>query len=709
MDIDIYQQCPCHPDKKIKFCCGKNIVSDLNQVMSKNRSGQSHAALDQLDRLISKEGEKDCLLTIKTHIHLSLGEIEKAKAANTTFVANNPKHTTGLQHKSMIAMAEQRVDESVNYLQDAMDSITGSELPISLAQAFRLAGLGLLQSGRVLAARAHLQFAQFLKGDQDQELLQLEMETYRMPGISAFLKSDFRLSEAPDDVPWKKTHSNVLRAMLRGQFRKALKLLQKIDQEYPNETLVKRGLAVAQSFVGDEKSQTEAWLEYAKCDGHSNWQAIEAFGVAQLLNREPDTEVIDIARVTFEINDIEKASELAISSKRLTNSEPLSDDPFGEGPAPKHSFLLLSNDQVESAADMDFDKVPLAIGEVMMYGRQTDRAARIELITVKDDNFDNVLSSMTAAFSDVTDGSPNTQKINQIDCGSHSLNWNWMLPQDINREQHEELLTKTSWNAVSKWADLKFADLDGKSLREAAKDAKSQNQVQAKLLILNEFFRSAKLKKNVGLLREDLGLPELETVDPTQVETFSVIQQEYIDVEKLDDEALLSLQTQSMTIGNVGVMKRTIPELLKRPHLDSVPRDVCYTILARNSEAPEEALEHFASARAEATKAGRPIGIYLVHEFEYRLANGLTEKLDSLIEVIQSRHMKEPEVAYELTRVLQQFGVIGTGQEAPAGGPPPAATPPAESAGGIWTPEGGGSEPAPAAESDAPSKLWIPD
>ena len=80
MDIDIYQQCPCHSEKKIKFCCGKEIVADLNQVLAKNAAGQSQAALDLLERTIKRTGPKDCLLTIQTHILISHGEIEKAKA-----------------------------------------------------------------------------------------------------------------------------------------------------------------------------------------------------------------------------------------------------------------------------------------------------------------------------------------------------------------------------------------------------------------------------------------------------------------------------------------------------------------------------------------------------------------------------------------------------------------------------------------------------
>ena len=88
MDIDIYQQCPIHTDKKMKFCCGKDIVNDLNQILAKNKSKQTKGALDQLDRLIEELGPMELLLNIKTHILITHGDIELAQETNDQFLAS---------------------------------------------------------------------------------------------------------------------------------------------------------------------------------------------------------------------------------------------------------------------------------------------------------------------------------------------------------------------------------------------------------------------------------------------------------------------------------------------------------------------------------------------------------------------------------------------------------------------------------------------
>ena len=105
MSIDIYQQCPCHEEKKIKFCCGKAVVEDLNDALAKHHSGQSQAALEQLDRAMDSMGPKDCLTTFKTFVQLAVSDVEGAEATNNSFLERCPDHPTGLQNQALIELS----------------------------------------------------------------------------------------------------------------------------------------------------------------------------------------------------------------------------------------------------------------------------------------------------------------------------------------------------------------------------------------------------------------------------------------------------------------------------------------------------------------------------------------------------------------------------------------------------------------------------
>ena len=128
-----------------------------------------------------------------------------------------------------------------------------------------------------------------------------------------------------------------------------------------------------------------------------------------------------------------------------------------------------------------------------------------------------------------------------------------------------------------------------------------------------------------------------------------------------------------------------------------------------------QSLGYLEQAKEEAVKAGRPVGIYYVQEFEFRLSRGITDKLHELLHTIQANYLNDPEVEYQLVRVLDRFG-IGPGRGPLRGSAPDAqAQAPANPGGAIWTPEQGG--PAPVAsqapptppESEKSSGLWIPE
>ncbi|MCP4480290.1 MAG: hypothetical protein GY818_19580, partial [Planctomycetaceae bacterium] len=357
MDIDIYQQCPCHAEKKIKFCCGKDVIGDLNEVLAKNKSGQSTAALDQIDRAIKKSGPKDCLLTIQTHILITNGEIEKARESNELFLKTNPKHSTGLHHRALIFLAEGKTDEAVEALQDAMDAITGNEIPISLANAFRMVGVALFSEGKTMAGRAHLKYAMVLKNESDPEIGRMLQESLAAPSTPLVLKQEFPLAPVPEGAEWEKRYVNTFRALDRGQFRKGLKFLNKIDSEFPDLPIIARGIAIVNSYLGRIDDQVEAWRRYSRLDGVSVLEGTEAEAIAQLFDTKALAATVSIVRHTYEIDGVELVSELALSNSRLANSEPMQADPFDEGPAPRMNFLILDRDAVTDAAELTLENV----------------------------------------------------------------------------------------------------------------------------------------------------------------------------------------------------------------------------------------------------------------------------------------------------------------------------------------------------------------
>ncbi len=723
MDIDVYQQCPCHVDKKIKFCCGKDILGDLNQVLAKNKSGQSQAALDQLDRAIKNLGPKDCLLTIKTHILITAGEIELAKETNSLFLSTNPDHSTGLHHRALILLAEGKMDESVEALQDAMDSIKGNEIPISLSNAFRMVGLGLYAQGKLIAARAHLVYASALKNDQDPELQQILHEIVSAPSTPLILKQDFAIGKAPAQVEWESKFVNVGRAMDRGQFRKALKFLGKIDGNFPDQPIVVRAIAIVNGYLGRIDEMVAGLRRFSYLEATKMIQAVEAEAIAQLFDGKSLSAVVPVERVTFELSETEKVSELALSNKRMSSSGKIDSDPFEEGPPPRHAFVILDRDRVSSADDLTLENVPSVISELLIYGKQTDRPARFECITAKDDRYDALKKLIDENFGEFVVGEPKSASIGESTAMSELLEWRWHLPEGVTRTQHAQMVKDQRETVIlDKWTQLPFVVLEDQSPEEASKDPALEVPLRALILMLENASQGQFFNDQLGeRLRKKLGLSDYQTFEvDTEQRVSSPIEQQYLDYKKLSDGQLMQIQADAMQIGNVRVLRKVIAEALARPDFEGATRDMCYSMMAHFGDDDEQSLDYINKACEEATKAGRPIGLYLVQEFEFRLSRGLTDGLPDLLSRIQQGHLDDPDVEYQLVRVLDRFGI------GPDRGPlrgPPGQTPPntqpagaAPAAGGaIWTPDQGSAAPPQAkdspqqASSDSESGLYIPD
>lgn len=716
MEIDVYQHCPCHSGKKIKFCCGKTVVNELNEIVAKNKADQSVAALAQLERVIEKHGPLDCLLTIQTHILISTGDLETAKKSNALFLRHNPNHPIGLQHEALIALGEGDTRAAIDRLQDAMDAIIGNEIPLTFASTFRLIGLGLFSEGHLLGARAHFLFAQILKGQTDSDLQRLLYETYAIPDTSLLLKYDFRIPQPPQDKPWTRKYVNVIRAMDRGQFRKALKFLKRIDADFPNEPIVLYSIAVLNGILVNIDELANSWRRYSRVDGISQWDAVEAEAVAQLFAREPLTAELDFVRITFEINDLDKFVEIAGSHPRFATLPPLEEDPFDEGPAPRYCFYFLDRDAVATPEELTSETVSSVAGELLSYGKQTDRAARFEWITTRNDRFDEFKSFIQETFANVIQGEPVETLLGTTSAITDTLTWNWHLPKGVTRNQHAELIDQSRKLSLNEgWANLKFSVLDNKTPREAAGDAKYAVPLSALVLHLeqsNNLLTSG--HSATTELRRNLGIPMLPEIDPRSIKDrpASPLRQRYIQMDKLTDEQLLHMHAEAMAIGNFAVMRKLVPEVLARPSLDEkIPRDASLSIMAHLSENDEEALEYLQQAKNFAVERDRPIGVYLVQEFEMRLERGLTDKLAGLLQRIQIHHLGEPNVEQHLVRVLSRFGLLN--REAPGSGNDldDMEEPAPEMAGGIWTPDQAAAEAPPddaLKEQPQGSKLWLP-
>ncbi len=714
MAIDTYSRCPGGSNKKVKFCGCKDIVHELDKVTKMMEGEQRGAALGELNRLLAKNPERACLLAMKSDVLMQLGEFEEAKAAVGTFVVKNPENPVALAQSALLEASEGHLGKAVIGLQRAIEVIDET-MPMAVFEVIGAIGQALLMAGDILAARSHLLLQATLMPDDPRPMQQL-MRLHGSPEIPLLLKQDMRFAECPAGVSWSGSFEEAMKLANRGAWLAGVERLEALSQQQNGQQAILRNIAILRSWLGENDKTIAAWRRYAKADGLALDDAVEAEALAQMLDPETSKETIDVLNITFPVTDSEKALEVLASDSRVTrlpvDPREMGDD---DNPPPKGVYWLLDRPLPASGEDIQREDVPLVLAEMYLFGKQTDRDARLEFIVDKDDQFDAKKSKLIDLLGEwVAD--PESEEVNeQIGMITAALTWHWRFPDDTPPQHRRKLIEEQSRDVtLSRWPELPLSVLNGKKPCDVSSDEAFRVRLLAAILLL-ELGAQGQGKHAVdhNELRRKLDLPtndDIETIDGW-VNDIPLVRLSRVNPASLSDEHLASCYARAGRLGAMTAMQRLTREVIQRDSLDDkVDKVEAYEILSRLTAGFGEAIGYIAKARDLAVAGGRSPAQWLIAELSLRLERGIADECQGLVEQIQMRHMEEPGVSQALMQVLMRFGLI-TPDGQPASLPPEdesslvGAGQEEVSGGGILLP--GGSPDAGSSESK--SKLILPD
>jgi len=362
-----------------------------------------------------------------------------------------------------------------------------------------------------------------------------------------------------------------------------------------------------------------------------------------------------------------------------------------------------------------------------LYGKETDRPARVEFTTIKSNDFDSKLKHLLDALGQFAGEKLSEEETGRVSAVAAALSINWRFPDDTPLELRKRLMQEQrTLSLLSIWPNLPMGVLDGKTPRQAVADPVGQIRVQA--IILQMDLAEPVENPEYNKLRRSLGLPTLDPIDPTgvRVESLSPAKHARLDASKMTDDQLVAVYRRAVVTTSPRLLRKIGLEIVSRPSLDShkeIDKAEVYDILARMPLDSQEAVGYLAKAQEIAKAKGRSPARYLLAELPHRLQRGEEQESRRILNLLTTRHAKEPGVQESLLNLLAQLGLVrvdpATGRPIilmPSGGVPgaapaavgemplsPAAAPPPKSA--LWTPDqiAGGS-----AASEGKSKLWVP-
>jgi hypothetical protein len=726
MSLDAYQPCPAGIDKKIKFCCGPEILDDLAKIDEALAGEQRLGALDLCNRLMAQKPDRPCLLLHKATVQLALHEVPACRETVDHLMKVAPGNAGGLALGAMLDCQDGKAEAAVEKLQAALEAQQGKLIQV-VYEAIGIIARTLDAVGEPLAAQAHAVFQAAASQGKDRNavltLLELEasgqipLAVYGMTGFVP-ASAEGRLSKAG-----MVEFDAALQQAELGCWRSAAAKFESLAPREQNEPAIHRNMGVCKLRVLDNQGAMAAFRRFASLPSVPRDDAVEAEALAQYLSEPSEVDTVSEMTVTWTVTDAQALREHLLSSKRV-QAVPFDPAQFREAeePPPLAVFLLLDREVPLTTNNLTRDNVPKVLGEMLLYGKETDRPARIEFTTAKTSEYEAKLKHLRDAL-----GQSAGEKIAEEESGgisnvSAALNINWRFPDntplDVRKRLIQEHRTQT---LLSIWPNLPMGALDGRSPRQAVADPSGQIRVQA--IILQMDLAEPVENPDWNKLRRSLGLPTLETIDPTgiRVETLSPARQTRLDMARLTDEQLVSVYRRAVVTGAPRLLRRVGLEVVGRPSFDAhkqIDKAEVYDLLSRTALESAEAVGYLVKAQEVAKAKGRSPARYLLAELPHRLSRGDEIESRRILNLLTTRHANEPGVQQALLNLLAQLGLVrvdpATGRPImtiPSGAVPEAAPSLAEATpatpaphSGLWTPE----KSAPTAASEGKSKLWLP-
>jgi hypothetical protein len=658
MPIDPYALCPCGSGKKLKFCCS-DLVGEIEKIHRMIEGDQPRAALRHVDQALAQHPRRASLLDLKAWLELSLGEKEAARKTVQEFVTAHPESATAHGCEAMLLAELRQPLDAVAALQRAL-SLVERDIPLRVHQAMSAVGTALLEGGHVLAAQAHLWLHAALASKEDTSSREVLAALYRYSDLPLLLRDQQNLRPWPDNAPWKEEAEQATRLANNAKWQQAVEIIDGLGQRYGAEPTLVFNRALLGAWLGDERALVAGFHAYAQLDVPLD-DAVEAEAIAQLLDPELKASRLNSVVQVYSIVNLD---ELVARLEKDVRLQPFEfEKPFhGDEPRPRHSYVLLDRPMPTTGVDLTRDQIPRIVGLVSVFGRQTDRAERLELTVDKGPGYSPTLATLREIVGDALGEVIDEKVFDSVSPAQQALTWRWRFPPDTPQEVQRRLLAEERRSAIlERWADTPLPELEGKSPREAAADPQLSVPLMAAILNVEQSGKTTLDHEHIAELRRVLGLEQPAAIDPADapLSRLPLVRVPRLKTESLSDEELLKLYYRCLMVRAEIALLHLAQEIVRRPSLaERVPLTDAYRRLITAQEEPAKAMALIDQAREHTRSCGVSPATWDLMELALHITSGDFTEAKQTLTRIEREHRDDPDVAAALYSLLYEMGVV---------------------------------------------------
>lgn len=715
MSIDKFSQCPCGSGKKVKFCCSKDLLHEFESIFRMIDGDQRLAAIQYANRTLETHPNVPSLVAVKAELHLQLKQWPEALAAAERLKQLSPESSRPYALLAIAAVSENEPAKAVSLLQDSVDRMTDNIIDSYALNAFAMIGVLLQSHGDFVAARGHLSYYVTIASRSDENASQALVRLDSSPEVPLIAKDSILPPPPAENAPWLQAYRDAIQVLGQGRMRASVQGLRKLVEQYPKEPALIANLATELGWLNETEHSAEMWRRFTLLPDLDHELVVEAEALAQVTLHQPTSDLVFPTRITCSFDNLDAVMERLLSSPRVIKANvDLSQIAEEDQPPPKAVFYLLTQEPKEELAKpLVRGDLPIVLGDVLVYGRQTDRPARLEVDVTAEVDLDQFISGLTEIVGELSDVTRETIEDEPTTWLSRNLYPRWYVGGPLEQDESKQLLQEQSREVLlDKWLRQPCSTLNGKSPNEAAADFNLRLRVEAMILRLETDEASALQGFDFNEVRRKLDLPTRGPIDPAGVDVrrLPFVRLERLPADKLDDEQLLVALRRSQLVMAIPALMNFAREAVARPSLDArINKFELFRLLVETAPDSDSALRFLTQGKAFASARNESPAPWLLMEMQIHMARRDPESVQRVMSQLQSKHLNEPGVAEALYQFLYMIGAVGPdGQLSPElsnDGPEAAGAAAVGSSGGLWTPDGPASS---GGSGEGGSKLWLP-
>lgn len=707
MAIDLYASCPCGSGRKIKFCC-RNLAPEIEKVQRMIEGGQRQACLTHVEGLLAKNPAHPFLSAVKLSLLRDFQRLDEA-AAFAESLGPLVESNADISAEATLIDILKGADLPILYddLQRTLEC-SGEEVTESVVEAIASVGMRAIFAEDLLPGIRYLNMYRTLVPD-DREVQGLMRNLLDSRNLSPLMKQGLPLRELPAELNEAEAFQQIEEHTSWGRLRMALGVCQQVAERHPSVPEAVWNVASCAVYLGRKQLFEETIKRYIALEAINADDAIEAEALRQLILVRGDE--FDEVEVEWQVHDTDRLIERLRSDDRTLPGETPEPE---EGHAPARCAVVwFDRPQVTAdREDLQWEELPMEMGQVLVYGRETDREPRLVIGGLRDEKWDTLVQQVTEVAGDAIGEKASEEVVGKTVRPPEFLPLNRPKPRDLSPIRAQELqLAYARREILNSWPDMRSAIFDGKSLSEAAADPQARVAAQAFILRAEIDFALNPEDTLWAELRTKLGLPQPEPIDPQGLDCYALsgVRFHRLEVEKLDAEQLRVVTYRILQIEYVLGTRKILPEAIRRAGESELPRlDVLYGKLAGVEPDPEKARELLAKASEVARENNVSCSAWDMQMVYNRMYASDTEGIEDTMRHLMTHHREEPAVQQFLMNVMQYAASQGGGEmPMPEGAGVGTEAPAAPTSGGLWMP--GESTPPPTKDSGSGSKLWVPD